>query len=147
MWRFPQKAYDSFSHAAIEAILKQAGVDEGLIRVYVREILKLNVVFHLNGISSEVVPLFMGLLQGDPASPFFLLLTDSRSLSWTVGVEKPLVSKSEMSASVCSLGWMTCTSSHLLEKTEDLQKMVRQTCHVPRPVGYSCNLLNVFGLY
>ena len=35
-----RKAYDSLSHAAIEATLKQAGVDDDLIRVYVREILK-----------------------------------------------------------------------------------------------------------
>ena len=53
--------------------LKQAGVDEDLIRVYVREILKLKVVFHLNGISSDVVPLLMGLLQGDPASPLLFI--------------------------------------------------------------------------
>ena len=37
--------------------------------MYVGEILKFNVVFHLHGMSSEAVPLFMGLLQGDPASP------------------------------------------------------------------------------
>ena len=57
-----RQAYDSLSHAAIEATLKQAGIDEDLIRVYIREILKLSVVFHLNGISSEPAPLPMGLL-------------------------------------------------------------------------------------
>ena len=34
-----RKAYDSLSHAATEATPKQAGVDEDLIREYVREIL------------------------------------------------------------------------------------------------------------
>ena len=33
-----RKGYDSLSHAAIEATLKRAGVDEDLIRVYVREV-------------------------------------------------------------------------------------------------------------
>ena len=60
------------------ARLKQAGIDEDLIRVYIREILKLSVVFHLNGISSEAVPLLMGLLQGDPASPLLFTATVNR---------------------------------------------------------------------
>ena len=130
-----RKAYGSVSHAAIEATLRQAGVDNDLVRVYVREILELNVVSHLNGISSEVVPLLMGLLQGDPASP---LLFISVANSFT----QPLVDRWNREnlgckigdERICSFAWMDDLCIFASSR-EDRQKMVRQTCHVTRPVG------------
>ena len=103
--------------------------------MYVREILKLNVVFHLNGISSEVVPLLMGLLQGDPASPLLFASTGNR-------LTQPLVDRWDRENlcfktgkdRICLFAWMDDLYIFASSR-KDLQKMVRQTCHVIRPVG------------